>query len=267
MSSSRGQDPVPLLARKRVLVTGGTSGIGRAVVELCAVSGADVAFCGLDNGSSDEIADVVASYGRFAYFEAVDLSEIQSARSFTLRAIEALGGLDGLVNNAGADFSYGVLGATSDDVERCFSALFYAPWAICQEAYPHLREPERSAVVNISSIHSHQTVPGAFPYNAAKAALEALTSSIALEWAKDNILSISVAPGWVDTPLVQAAMDGSADPAGERRRVVESHLLGRMASPTDIAAVVCFLLSDQNRFLTGSTVIVDGGMHRLLQPR
>jgi NAD(P)-dependent dehydrogenase (short-subunit alcohol dehydrogenase family) len=257
---------VNLLASKRILVTGGTSGIGRAIVELCAASGADVAFCGLDASTSDEVTAVVAEHGRLAYFESVDLSDLDAARSFTIRAAEALGGLNGVVNNAGADFNLGVLGATLDSIDLCLRTLFYAPWAICQESYPYLRRMNRATIVNISSIHSHQTVPSAFPYNAAKAALEALTTSIALEWANDNILSIAVAPGWIDTPLVQAAFESSGDAAGERRHVTEHQLLGRMGSAEDIASLVCYLLSDLNGFLTGSTVVVDGGMHRLLQP-
>lgn len=255
------------LANKRVIVTGGTSGIGEAIVLEAAEAGADIAFCGLTDEGADEICQAVVGFGRQAYFEALDLSDLEAARGFTERSIAALGGLDGVVNNAGTTFRDGVLDATFDGIQRCLMLNFYAPWVISQAAYPALKAAGRGMIVNIISIHVRQTEPGTFPYNASKAALQALTHSIAQEWAADNILSVAIAPGWVDTPLVARGFSLMENPEASKRFIEDSHLLGRMTRPTDVASLTIYLLSEGNRVLTGNTIILDGGMHTVLNPR
>ena len=255
-----------MLAQKRIIVTGGTSGIGRSIVIQAAEAGADVAFCGLTDDGADEVTRAVESVGRRSYFRPFDVSNLEGSRQFVRDAIDFLGGLDGLVNNAGTNFNFGVADVAREQIETCFDVNFYPAWAMSQEAFPALKESEHSVVVNISSIHVSQTMAGAFPYNASKAALSALTKSMAIEWAPHSILSIAVAPGWVLTPLNEKDFLKSDDPVAERKRVDEAHLLGRMARPEDIASFVIYLLSDGNRALNGNTVILDGAMHTLAHP-
>ena len=255
------------LRDKRVLVTGGTSGIGKAIVLQVAQAGADVAFCGLTDAGADEVQQAAAAHGRQVYFEALDLSNLESARGFTERSIDALGGLDGVVNNAGANFKYGVLGSTFERIQACMMLNFYAPWAIVQTAYPALKASGRGRIVNISSVHAIHTEPDTFPYNASKAALGALTHALAHEWAADKILAVTVAPGWVDTPILVPGFAQHANPAAEKQRIEDSHLLGQMVQPDGVASFIVYLLSDANAALTGNTIILDGGMHTVLTPR
>jgi glucose 1-dehydrogenase len=255
------------LRGKRVLVTGGTSGIGKAIVLQAAQAGADVAFCGLTDQGAGEVQQAVAGYGRRVYFGALDLSDLEAARRFTGRAIDALGGLDGLVNNAGANFKYGVLGSTFDRIQQCMMLNFYAPWAISQTAYPALKASGQGRIVNIASTHIARTEPGTFPYNASKAALHALTQAQAHEWAADNILAVTIAPGWVDTPILEPGFAQLENPAAERQRIEDGHLLGHMVQPEGVASLTVYLLSEANTALTGNTIILDGGMHTVLTPR
>lgn len=249
------------LADKRILVTGATSGIGRAIALACAEAGADVAFCGLTAEGAEDVRLAIEAFGRRAYFEVLDVGDLEGCRAFVDRSAAFLGGLDGLVNNAGTNFNHGVLGATAEQIDRCLRVNFYSAWAMAQAAHPYLKAAGRGVVVNISSIHATQTMPGAFPYNASKAAMSALTQSMAIEWAADNILSVAIAPGWTLTPLNTNAFDNHPDPEGERRRIDEAHLLGRMARPEDIASFAVYLLSEANGSMNGNTVRIDGGQH------
>ncbi len=248
------------LHNKRILITGGTSGIGQAVAVSAARAGADVAFCGLTEEGAAETVKAVEQAGRRAYFQALDLSDLNAARRFTRAAVDQLGGVDGLVNNAGTNFFHGVLEATKEDIERCFAVDFYPAWAMSQEVYPTLKAAGGGVIVNVASVHAERTSPGAFPYNAAKAALVALTKSQALEWGGDNIRAVVLAPAFILTPLAQAYLDEQEQPKEALRELEEDHPIGRVGQPEDVASLVVYLLSDVNRFITGSAILVDGGV-------
>lgn len=248
------------LKYKRILVTGGTSGIGKAVAVAAARAGADVAFCGLTEEGADEAIAVIEEAGGRAFFQALDLSDLEAARRFACASIEQLGGLDGLVNNAGTNFFHGVLESTYQDIERCFSVDFYPAWAISQEAYPALKAAGGGVIINIASVHAERTQIGTFPYNASKAALVALTKSQALEWGRDNIRAVVLEPGFILTPLATAYLRSKPDPEGEFNRILQDHPLKRVGQPEDVASLAVYLLSDANRFVTGTVVTVDGGV-------
>lgn len=255
-----------MLEGKRIIVTGGTSGIGKAICTLVAKAGADIAFCGLTNDGAAEVEEVIANAGGRSFFQSFDIGDLEAARQFTHEAIGFLGGLDGLVNNAGTNFMHGVTGVTQPQIDRCFHVNFYSAWAVAQTAYEALKVSPHAVVVNMSSIHTVQTTPGAFPYNASKAALSALTKSMAIDWAKDGILSVAVAPGWVLTPLNKKMFEKADDPEAELERIEGGHMLGHMARPESIASFVVYLLSDGNGALNGNTIVLDGAQHTLAHP-
>lgn len=257
---------VRMLEGKRIIVTGGTSGIGKSICTLAAHAGADVAFCGLTADGAAEVEAIVTAAGGRSFFKALDIGDLDAARQFTREAIAFLGGLDGLVNNAGTNFMYGVTDVTQAQIDRCFHVNFYSAWAVAQTAYEALKASAHGVVVNMSSIHTVQTTPGAFPYNASKAALSALTKSMAIDWAKDGILSVAVAPGWVLTPLNEKMFEEADNPHAERDRIEEGHMLGHMARPESIASFVVYLLSDGNGAINGNTIVLDGAQHTLAHP-
>lgn len=254
-----------MLHGKRIIVTGGTSGIGFSTVVSAARQGADVAFCGLTKAHLKDIEDVLAETGCRFHHESFDLKDLEKTRKFAQNAIDFLGGLDGLVNNAGARFRYGVNGATIDDLKSCFEVNFYPAWALCQEAYSAMKESGGGMIVNMSSIHAESTTAQTFPYNASKAALIALTKSIAVEWGRDNIRSVAIAPALIHTPLVEAYYELFDDPTAERARLENHYPIKRSGKPEDVASLVVYLLSDANQFINGCTVTVDGGLQALLE--
>src|SRR5262249_26982611 len=146
-------------------------------------------------------------------------------------------------NNAGTNFFHGVANVTYEDIQRCFAVDFYPAWAISQQAYPALQAAGGGVIVNIASIHAERTNPGSFPYNAAKAALVALTKSLALEWGKDNIRSIAIAPALITTPLADAYFASTPNAQAELARLESHYPLGRAGRPEDVASLVCYLLS------------------------
>ena len=168
-----------------------------------------------------------------------------------------------MVNNAGANFWHGVAGATRQEIDACFSLNFYAAWALAQEAHPALKEAGGGMIVNMSSVHARHTIPGTFPYNVSKSMLIQLTKSIAIEWGRDNIQSVAIAPGLTMTPAVDEFAARFDDPAALIHQFTNTYPLGRGARVEDIAATVVHLLSGANRFISGTTIYVDGGLGAL----
>ncbi len=249
------------LTDKRILLTGGTSGIGQSAAILAAQAGADVAFCGLrDDDGARATREAIEAAGGRAFFQAVDLGDTDAARDFARSAIDFLGGVDGLVNNAGTNFWHGVAGASKTQIERCFDLNFYAGWAISQEVYPAMKAAGGGKIVNMASIHGRFTNPGVFPYNVSKAMVIALTTSQSLEWGRDNIQAVAIAPGMIHTPLLDEYLATVDNAEAELNRLTARYPLGRTGRPEDVGSLIVYLLSDENRFISGNTIFVDGGL-------
>jgi NAD(P)-dependent dehydrogenase (short-subunit alcohol dehydrogenase family) len=255
-----------ILHNKRIIVTGGTTGIGHATAVLAAQAGADVAFCGLTEEGAAGTSQAIEAAGRHAFFRALDLSNLDAARQFARDAIRFLGGLDGLVNNAGTNFFQSLLGATYESIQQCLMLNFYASWAISQEAYPALKVAGGGMIVNLASIHAQRTGPGVFPYNVSKAMMAAMTQSMALEWGSDQIQAVAIAPGLILTPLAEAYFNTFDDPAAEQARMESRYPLKRGGRPEDIGSLIVFLLSRQSLFISGTTILVDGAMSAQVEP-
>jgi NAD(P)-dependent dehydrogenase (short-subunit alcohol dehydrogenase family) len=253
-----------MLSGKRIIVTGATSGIGQAIALRCAQEGADVAFCGLETASSAETIRAIEAAGQRAYFRAVDLTDLAAARAFAHDAVDALGGVDGLVNNAGANRWHSVEHSTWEQLDTCLKINFYHAWAMAQACIPHMRAAGGGMIVNMSSIHARRTMPGVFPYNMTKAMLVSLTQSIAIEHGRDNIRSVAVQPGLILTPLADEYFKTFPDPTKAKRDSERVYPLGRAGRPEDIAATVAHLLSDDNRFINGVELLIDGGISTLI---
>ena len=183
------------------------------------------------------------------------LAEVERAVS---AAEQALGGLDGLVNNAGINAYFDAVEMTEADWDSVFAVDLKAAWMLVKAALPGLIE-RRGAIVNISSIQARLTLRGFFPYAAAKAGLEGLTRSLALDYAAAGVRVNAIAPGYTETHLVQEWLGLQDDPEATLKRVLENIPLGRMATPREIGDAVVFLLSEQASAITGATLAVDCG--------
>jgi NAD(P)-dependent dehydrogenase (short-subunit alcohol dehydrogenase family) len=244
------------LEGKSVLVTGAARGIGAAIAEAVVEAGGAVALLDIDPEGADTARrlDEVGT----AHFFPCDVRSLEQVERAVADAEGALGGLHGLVNNAGINAYFDAVAMTEEDWDSVFAVDLKAAWMLAKAALPGLIE-RRGAIVNISSIQARLTLRGFFPYAAAKAGLEGLTRSLALEYASAGVRVNAVAPGYTETQLVQEWLGLQDDPAATLQAVLANIPLGRMATPREIGAVVAFLLSDQASAITGATLAVDCG--------
>ena len=237
---------------RRVVVTGGASGIGLAVAQQLVAEGAQVC---LVSRREDALAGAARKLGDGAWWQACDVASADDVDRLAGALTERWGALDGLVNNAGTAPM-----ATLDDTDpetwdRAFAVNVRGPYLLLRALHPLLEAGRVPAVVNVSSTLAEKPIPGMAAYNAAKAALNQLTRSVALEWAP-AVRANAVMPAVVDTPIHASR--------GLSRAQVEGmgaiHPMARIGRPEDVAAMVCFLLSEQASWMTGAVVPVDGGM-------
>jgi NAD(P)-dependent dehydrogenase (short-subunit alcohol dehydrogenase family) len=252
---------------KVALVTGGSSGIGKAAAALLAERGASVLLGGLDPGEVDQaVAEVRSTSGSAAVFgKQVDVTDEDSVRALVEHAVDAHGGLDVLITAAGVQ-RYGTAASTTaaewNEVLRvnltgCFLTVHHA--------LPHLRRRGGGSIVIVSSVQAYVTQAEVAGYTASKAALNAFARSVAIDEAQHGIRANTVCPGSVDTPMLRWAArrfsDGTA--AGEAALVAEwgrMHPMGRVARPGEVAEAIAFLGSARSSFITGVGLPVDGGL-------
>jgi NAD(P)-dependent dehydrogenase (short-subunit alcohol dehydrogenase family) len=244
------------LEGKSVLVTGAARGIGAAIAEAVVEEGGAVALLDIDPAGADT-ADRLAERGA-AHFFPCDVRSLEQVERAVADAEGALGGLDGLVNNAGVNAYFDAVAMTEDDWDSVFAVDLKAAWMLAKAALPGLIE-RRGAIVNVSSIQARLTLRGFFPYAAAKAGLEGLTRSLALDYASAGVRVNAVAPGYTDTHLVQEWLGLQDDPAATLKAVLANIPLGRMATTREIGDAVAFLLSDRASAITGATLAIDCG--------
>lgn len=262
------------LADKVAIVTGGSAGIGAAIVRRFAAEGALQVVAGTPGDLERKCAEVAELCGERAVFVGADVTEPGAAERIVSAALEAFGRLDVLVNNAGLDYSgVHILETDLDVARRVFEVNVLAPLALLQAAAramgatPAEADPAAptdacsaggGAIVNVASRAGMVGVRSMAAYGASKAALISLTQAAALELAP-HIRVNAVAPGMTEGPMMRAWIEGQPDPAGFERDLVASIPQGRMATPEEIAAAVLFLASDEAGHITGAVLPVDGG--------
>jgi NAD(P)-dependent dehydrogenase (short-subunit alcohol dehydrogenase family) len=242
---------------KGAIVTGGSSGIGRAVAVALAAEGYDVAVTARANASGAEATcDRVRALGRRAAWARLDLSEPEAAERAIGELWDRLGSADVLVNNAGANRRVGALGESVADFRRILDINLVGPFACARAHARRLVDGGREgAIVNVTSVLAHAPLGAAAVYCASKSALDMLTRVLALEWAAHGIRVNAVAPGHTVTPMNFADADVSAQSIARPQIPI-----GRPASPEEVAAAVAFLAGDSARYASGTSVTVDGGL-------
>jgi NAD(P)-dependent dehydrogenase (short-subunit alcohol dehydrogenase family) len=240
-------------------VTGGTRGIGRAIVELFHRHGAAVAFCGREAAAGRRALDELGDDDGLA-FQAADVSVQADVAGLVEACARRLGPPSILVNNAGVNANYDAVEMTEQEWDRFFGIDLKASWLACKYVLPHMRRASRGSIVNVSSLHGFATLEGFFPYAAAKSGLVGLTRSLALDWGRYGIRVNVVAPGFVRTRLVQESIERSDDRAGAEAAMAGAVALGRIGAPEEVAHVVRFLASEEASYVTGASLLVDGGL-------
>jgi len=244
----------PSLKGKRVLITGGGSGIGAGIVEGFVRQGSDVTFFDVMEENSRALVEQLSGHAGAVRFEHVDLTDTKTTQAKIRQLIEEGGGFDVLVNNAANDDRHTIDEVTEaywdDRVNVNLKHLFFCSQAML----PTMREKGGGAIVNLGSISWHLGLPELPLYQMSKAAIEGLTRSLARDLGPDNIRVTCVVPGNVRTPrqLKWYTPEGEAE-------IVNSQCLKGRLMPEDIAAAVLFLASDDAKLITGHEYFVDAG--------
>ena len=241
------------------LVTGGSSGIGRAVALELARCGVDIAFCFLDTGAQAR-RDAQAVVARLrelevrVFYRACDVRESSEVKSFVADALQELGGIHILINNAGIGRDGALWKMEDHEWEAVVRTNLDGAFFFTRAVAPFMRAQEYGKIVNVTSVHGLRAEFGLSNYSSSKAGLIGLTRSAAVELGPMNINVNAVAPGYIRTTRLT---DGVPPEILDRAR--EKAALGRLGDPQDVASVVLFLCSEAARHITGAVIPVDGG--------
>lgn len=245
------------MTAKRILITGASRGIGRAICRRLARPGVSIAACGSSHsGELEEVVKELRDLGAAAHPLLGDLSDPEVPGRLVRKAAEAMGGIDAVVSNAGMTRPAPLQSLAQADWDLIFSVNVRAPWLLAAAAYPWLKESAGS-FVSVASMSGVQPYSGMGAYSPSKAALLMLVRQLAQEWGADGIRVNSLSPGLVRTPLTQAVYD-----CPEAKQAREALIpVRRVAEPDeDMAGIVLFLLSREARYLTGQNILADGGL-------
>jgi NAD(P)-dependent dehydrogenase (short-subunit alcohol dehydrogenase family) len=240
-----------------VIVTGSTRGIGKRVAKRFASEGAAVVVTGRTTEAGEAVVDEIEATGGVAEFVRADMREPDDIAALVEATAEYYGDINVLVNNAGVQTDTAVDEASREDWAFVVETDFRAYWLAAKYAREYM--PPHSSIVNVSSNHAYLTMPEMFPYNAVKAGINGMTRAMALDFGPE-IRANTVTPGWIEIDRTREEI-----PDDEFEHVESIHPVGRIGQPADVAGPVTFLASDDAAFVTGASLLVDGGRTAVMQ--
>ncbi|QGQ98290.1 SDR family oxidoreductase [Paenibacillus psychroresistens] len=246
---------------KVVIVTGAGSGIGRAVAHRFAKEGAHVVVVNRTAEKADRVAEEITGNGFSAIGIAADVSSEEDVRRVVAETIQRYKHIDVLVNSAAVCPQIRLTDMSLEAWNRVITNNLTSVFLFCREVIPHMLTAGGGAIVNISSVHALATLDGYSAYAASKGGIVALTRAIALDYAKQNIRVNTVLPGAIQTPMLESSVKNLETPREDIMREWDNaQPMGRIGQPDEIATVVLFAASPDNSFMTGATLVADGGM-------
>jgi 2-deoxy-D-gluconate 3-dehydrogenase len=244
------------LEGKNALVTGASRGIGRAIALGFARAGADVAVAARTTTDLETLAKEIESLGRRSVVLTCDVTQRDQIEAMIAGTVEALGGLDVLVNNAGGSrFMSPLLGLRPEGWDKMLALNLDSVFHCTQLGAQAMLERGGGSIIQISSVAGIEGAPALSFYSAAKGGVRLFTRSVAKELAASNIRVNVIAPGWIDTPLNEWATSNPDN----LKMLLDMIPMGRMGSAEEVVGAALFLASDAASFVTGATIVVDGG--------
>src|SRR5579875_295004 len=247
------------LAGKVALVTGGSLGIGAAIVQLFAQEGAKVAFCARRQDVGRQLESRLAAEGLSVSFWPCDVAVEAEVQGLIECTVERYGRLDIVVNNAGISVSARLEAMSLEEWHRVVENNLTSMFLVCKHAIPYLRRSGAGSIINLGSTYGVVGAPGSAVYAVTKAAAISLSRTLAAELAPDRIRVNALCPGATDTPLHRRWRASQPDPEAAWRALVDRHPMGRLATPEEVAMGALYLASDESSFVTGHALMVDGG--------
>jgi NAD(P)-dependent dehydrogenase (short-subunit alcohol dehydrogenase family) len=249
---------------KSALVTGAGSGIGREIALLFAKQGATVAVGDINDAGAKGVADEIGTAGGSALPLHLDVTSRESAREAVAAIVGRTGRLDILVNNAGIGMVGNLTETEPEDFERLMDVNAYGVYHCSQAAVNQMlaQEPRGGAIVNIASVAGQVAVARRFAYGTTKGAVISMTQSVAMDYIDKGIRCNCICPGTVESPFVEAYLQRyhQGEIEETRRQLHARQPLGRMGRPDEIAPLALYLASDEAGYVTGSQMVIDGGL-------
>jgi NAD(P)-dependent dehydrogenase (short-subunit alcohol dehydrogenase family) len=248
------------LEQRVAVITGAGSGIGQAMARLFAREGARILAADVNESAAQETARMITEAGGACRTFAVDVSRPEQVRALIDEAISAFGRIDILCNNAGIGSTTDVVECEPDEWDRVMTVNVKSVYLGCKYAIPHMLAQGGGVIVNTASVAGMVGLPKRASYSASKGAVIALTRQVAVEYVEQGIRVNCLCPGTVDSPWVGRLLQQADDPVAARQALVARQPLGRLGTPEEIAAAALYLVSDDAAFITGTGLVIDGGL-------
>ena len=252
---------------KVVLVTGVSSGIGLGVAREFARAGAHVAGCSRkspDDASVQAFREAVEQEGVRSFYRPTDVTDAEELKGFVEDTVRTFGRIDMVVSNAGMNVFEGAEGCTEERWHYNLDLNLASHWRLARLCKPYLEKSGEGDLLLMTTNHAFSTIPGCFPYNVTKTAITGLVRSLAIEWGP-AVRTVGVAPGFIDTAGNDTWFDSFPDPEAERRRTIDLHPVKRIGTVEEVGALCVYLVSPYARFISGTTILMDGGRSALMQ--
>ena len=248
------------LAGKVALITGAGAGIGRATAELFAKEGASVAVVDLNEQTAHETVALIMQAGGKAIALKADVANALAVENMFAQTKQAFGKLNIVFNNAGIVKQGRVEDSSETDWNAQIGTTLTSVFLGCKYAIPLLREQGGGVIINMASVAGQMGIKDRAIYSAAKGGVIGLTRAVALDHAGEQIRCVYLAPATIETPSLRDRIETSPDPVAARQAFEARQPIGRLGRPNDVAYAALYLASDESTFVTGSGLVVDGGM-------
>ena len=254
-----GDTPMSRLLNEIAIVTGGGRGIGEAIARMFAREGAAVLIADKDGDSAARVASEILTAGGKAAATTTDVSDSKQVDAMALAVRDTFGPASILINNAGISVFADPLKLTDDEWKKCMSVDLEGVWYCTRAVLPGMLDQGIGSIVNIASIHSFQIIKGCFPYPVAKHGLIGMTRALAVEYGSQGVRVNAVCPSYIDTKMNTDWFNTTPDPAATRAAAENWHPLKRMGTVDEVAYAALYLASRESGFVTGSSLMIDGG--------